>query len=172
MRAKERRREIAALLMSESKPQAGGVLAERFGVSRQIIVQDIAALKASGYEINATHFGYVLKKAPLLQREFKVKHESSQTEDELSRIIACGGFVADVFVWHRVYGKIAVALNLYSEAQVKQFIKGVRAGKSTELMHLTDGEHYHTVRADSEEILDAVEHTLREGGYLMLDHKV
>ena len=42
---------------------------------------------ASGYEINATHFGYVLKKAPLLQREFKVKHESAQTEDELACII-------------------------------------------------------------------------------------
>lgn len=169
MRAKERRKEIAALLLSESEPQAGGVLAKRFGVSRQIIVQDIAALKESGYEILATHYGYVLKKAPLVERIFKVQHESEHTEDELLCIVENGGIVADVFVWHRVYGKITAPLNIFSREQVQQFMEGVRSGRSTELMHITGGYHFHTVRADSVKILDDVEDALRARGYIAED---
>ena len=77
-----------------------------------------------------------------------------------------GGTVADVFVWHKVYGRMHAPLNIYSRAQVKQFIDGVRTGKSTELMAVTGGYHYHTIRAESESVLDRIEKALSEKGFL------
>lgn len=167
MKAEERRKGIAALLISEQKPISGGALSQRFGVSRQIIVQDIAVLKAAGYDILSTHQGYIMQKAPLTERVFKLRHTKEQTEDELSCIVDLGGTVVDVFVWHKVYGKIEAPLNIFSRLQVKQFLEGVRSGKSTELMDITGGYHYHTVRADSEETLDRIFQALRERNYIV-----
>ncbi len=156
MRAEERRKAMAEALMSSKTPLSGAQLAKMYDVSRQIIVQDIGMLKAAGYEILSTHQGYVLQKTPLYERVFKVRHTKDETEDELTRIVALGGVVVNVFVWHRVYGKIEASLNIFSQHHVKQFIDGVRSGKSTELMSITDGYHYHTIRAESEEILDQI----------------
>ena len=167
MKAAERRKAIAARLMSEKEAVSGSMLSEEFQVSRQIIVQDIAILKGTGYEILSTHNGYVLQTSPLKERVFKVWHTTENTEDELNCIVNLGGMVADVFVWHKVYGKITAPLNIFSEFQVKQFIEGVRSGKSTELMHVTSGYHYHTVQADSEEILDRIGAALEKKGYLV-----
>lgn len=165
MKADDRRKEIANFLISEKKPIPGGELAKRFGVSRQIIVQDISLLKAAGFEILATHQGYIVCQTPFVERVFKVCHTSEQTEDELNLIVDLGGTVVDVFVWHRVYGKVEARLNIFSRLGVKQFIEGVRSGKSTELMHITGGYHYHTVRAESEEILDRIGKALDDGIY-------
>ena len=167
MKADERRKAIVTLLMAENRPVAGGKLAERFDVSRQIIVQDIAVLKASGYDILSTHSGYIVQKAPLVERVFKLWHTNEDTEDELSSIVGLGGTVVDVFVWHKVYGKVEAQLNIFSELQVRQFIEGVRSGKSTELMDITGGYHYHTVRAESEDVLDNIEKTLKEKKFLV-----
>ena len=68
MKAAERRKAIAARLMSEKEAVSGSTLSEEFQVSRQIIVQDIAILKGTGYEILSTHNGYVLKTSPLKER--------------------------------------------------------------------------------------------------------
>ena len=157
MKADERRKEIAAYLMSQKNPVSGGNLSERFGVSRQIIVQDISVLKAAGYEILSTHSGYVVQHSPQVTRVFKVRHTKEQTEDELTTVVSHGGVVEDVFVWHKVYGKIEAILNISTPEQVQEFMAGIRAGKSAELlMNVTDGYHYHTVRADTEEILDKI----------------
>lgn len=167
MKADDRRKEIACLLMSEQKPIAGGELAKRFGVSRQIIVQDIAIMKALGYEILSTHNGYVIQKSPLVERVFKLRHTTEQTEDELNSIVDLGGTVVDVYVWHKVYGKMEAKLNIFSRLHVKQFIEGVRTGKSSELMNITGGYHYHTVRAESEEILDEIHKMLESKKYIV-----
>ena len=74
--------------------------------------------------------------------------------------------MVDVFVWHKVYGKLSAYLNIFSRLHIKQFIEGVRSGKSTELMNITGGYHYHTVRAESEEILDRIEKALDEKNYI------
>lgn len=81
-------------------------------------------------------------------------------------IVKLGGAVVDVFVWHKVYGKMEAKLNIFSNLQVKQFIEGVRTGKSSELMNITGGYHYHTIRAESEEILNQIERVLEECGYI------
>ncbi len=169
MNATERRKEIAALLISENHPVTGGQLSDLFHVSRQIIVQDIAFLKTAGYEIFSTHNGYVIKASPLNLKEriFKVRHTSDQTFDELSTIVSLNGIVADVFVWHKVYGKIRADLNIFSHHGIEKFLDGIKSGKSTELMHITSGYHYHTVRAESEEILDQIASSLKEKNYIV-----
>lgn len=167
MKANDRRKEIVNLLISEQKPISGGELSKRFGVSRQIIVQDISVLKAGGFEILSTHNGYVVHQTPFAERVFKVYHSTEQTEDELNLIVDLGGTVVDVFVWHKVYGKVEAKLNIFSRLHVKQFIEGVRSGKSTELMNITGGYHYHTVRAESEEILDQIGKALGDERYIV-----
>ena len=166
MKAQERRNSIVNFLLAEDKAISGGELSEKFGVSRQIIVQDINVLKGLGYEILSTHNGYIIQKSPLKERVLKMHHTTEQTEDELSLIVGLGGTVVDVFVWHKVYGKMEAKLNIFSDLHVKQFIEGVRTGKSSELMNITGGYHYHTIRADSEEILDRIENILKERGYI------
>ena len=166
MKAQERRKTIINILLSEDRPIPGGELSEKCGVSRQIIVQDIAVLKGQGFDILSTHNGYLVQKSPFKDRVFKVKHSTEQTEDELSTIVELGGTVVDVFVWHKVYGKMSAPLNIFSELQIKQFIEGIRAGKSTELMNITSGYHYHTVRAEKEETLDLIAEVLSKKGYI------
>lgn len=167
MKGNERRKALIELLLSEQKAISGRMLAKRLMVSRQVIVQDIALLKADGYDILSTHYGYVMQKTPLVERVFKVKHTSEETEEELSLIVSLGGTVSNVFVWHKVYGKIEAKLNIFSPLHVKQFIEGVRTGASVELMHITGGYHYHTVFAESEERLNAISAALDARGFLV-----
>ena len=171
MKAKDRKRAIINLLITKKQAITGGELSKTFGVSRQIIVRDISSLKEAGYDIISTHFGYLLQNPPFAERVFKFFHTGEQTEDELNTIVDLGGSVADVFVEHKVYGKISVPLNLFSRASVNQFIEGVRTGKSSELMNITGGYHYHTIYADSEEILDNIEKVLTEKKYIISDTK-
>lgn len=167
MKVAERRKAIVNLLLSAKEPISGGELAQRFHISRQIIVQDITVLKGTGYEILSTSQGYVMQRSPLAERVFKVRHTTDQTEDELSCIVDLGGTVVDVFVWHKVYGRIDAPLNIFSQMHIKQFLEGVRTGQSTELMHITGGYHYHTVRAESEAVLDRIEVALAERNYIV-----
>ena len=166
MKARERRNSIVNLLLSQTDAISGSALSERFGVSRQIIVQDITVLKSMGYDILSTHNGYIMQKSPLKERVLKLYHTTEQTEDELSLIVNLGGTVVDVFVWHKVYGKMAAKLNIFSPLQVKQFIEGVRTGKSSELMNITGGYHYHTISAENDEILNRIELALSERNYI------
>ena len=167
MNSDERREKIIKLITESHDALSGGALAKKLGVSRQVIVQDIAILKAAGSDILSTNKGYVLGNAyPEYTRVFKVRHTNEQTEDELTAIVDMGGTVEDVFVWHRLYGKIDVKLAISSRRGVKQYVEGLQSGKASELMNRTSGYHYHTVRADSEETLDLIEKTLEEKGYI------
>lgn len=166
MNVAERRERIMELITTSDEPVSGSVLSQKLDVSRQVIVQDIAILKASGYEILSTNKGYVVNNASPHTRVFKVHHTNEQTEDELNLIVDIGGTVEDVFVWHRVYGRIEAKLNISSRRNVQQCIEGLVSGKSTALMNITSGYHYHTVKADSNETLDLIEKALEERGYL------
>ncbi len=167
MKVAERRKAIVNLLLSAKGPVSGGELAQKFDISRQIIVQDITVLKGTGCQILSTNQGYIMQKSPFSERVFKVRHTTEQTEEELSCIVALGGTVVDVFVWHKVYGRIEATLNISSPMHIKQFLEGVRTGQSTELMHITGGYHYHTVRADNENVLDRIENALNKRNYIV-----
>lgn len=166
MKADKRRQTIADYLLANEKAITGAVLAREFGVSRQIIVQDISALKTAGYDIIPTHYGYVLRKAPQAERVIKTFHTTDQTKEELSLIVSLGGSIVNVFVWHKVYGKLEAKLGISTHEDIDRFIEGVRSGTSVELMHITGGHHYHSVRAQSEEILDRIEAEMDAMGYI------
>lgn len=131
MNAVERRQEIVRLITTNDEAMSGSMLAKELDVSRQVIVQDIALLKAAGYEILSTNKGYVINDVAAHTRVFKVYHTNDQTEDELTTIVDIGGTVVDVFVWHRVYGKIEAKLNVASRRNVQQCIEGLVSGKSS-----------------------------------------
>ena len=166
MDTRERRNEIIRLITESETPLSGSALAKMLGVSRQIIVGDIALLKASGHDIISTSRGYIVSDPKACIRVFKLHHTDEQTEDELNTIVDLGGTVVDVFVWHRVYGKIEAKLNISSRLGVAKCVEGLRSGKSVALMNITSGYHYHTVKAESEETLDLIEHALKEKDYI------
>ena len=101
-----RRAGILAALRPGAEPQSAGALGEKFGVSRQVIVQDIALLRASGASVISTNRGYVLSSPPRAERVFKVRHTEAEVGEELELIVRLGGTVKDVSVSHRVYGNI------------------------------------------------------------------
>ena len=107
MMADERRKEIVSLMMRTQKAISGGQISEQLGVPRQIIVQDIYALKAAGYDIISTHNGYFMQTKPLNARVFKVIHSDEDVEKELNLIVDLGGTIQDVFIYHKVYNKVA-----------------------------------------------------------------
>ncbi len=171
MDTENRRYQILNLLENQQKPVSGTVLSRLFGVSRQVIVQDIALLRAENKEILSTNKGYVLFKqtenSGNVKRVFRVTHSLENMENELNCIVDNGGFVLDVLVDHDLYGKISGPLHLGNRADVAEFIQKVKVSKSKPLKVLTDEIHYHTVEAKSEEILDRIEKRLNELGMLV-----
>ena len=167
MKAEKRREEILSLMGNTENPLPAGVLAERFNVSRQVIVQDIAILRANGYDVTATNRGYVLTTKVRATRIFKCRHTFSEIVDEGVLIIEAGGRVEDISVNHRLYGRISARLGLYSRTHVEELYRSLVSGASKPLMSVTDGYHYHTVSADSEEALNEIESKLREKGFLI-----
>lgn len=166
MNAETRRKGIVDCLISATKPVSASCLAEQFGVSRQVIVQDIAIIRASGLAVSSLARGYVLEKANACQRIFKIYHSDEDVEKELNLIVDAGGIVADVFVYHKFYGIVRGAMNIKSRLHVKRFLEDIASGKSSLLKNVTAGYHYHTIIADSEETLDLIEKNLRENGFL------
>ncbi len=167
MKAHERRKEILSLLGNSSSPIPAGVLSEKFAVSRQVIVQDIAILRANGYDVISTNRGYYIGGAMRAQRVFKCRHRLDELVEEAELIINNGGRVEDVFVNHRVYGRISARLDLITKTHAEELHRSLVSGASKPLMSVTDGYHYHTVSADSEQALDAIENALRERGFLI-----
>ena len=166
MKGIERRKKLVDMLHSQSKPISGDALAAELGVSRQVIVQDIALLRANGLEIISTNRGYYLNKSAKYRRVFKVRHTDTEAEEEMNLIIDLGGRLLDVFVYHRVYGVIKTEMNLRSRWDIQNYLRELTGGKSSFLLNITSGYHYHTVEADSEEILALIKDKLRERGFL------
>lgn len=163
----ERRREIIMELLNTcSEPMSGTSLAGKLGVSRQIIVQDIALLRATNKNILSTNKGYILygrdDGAKTVKRVLAVKHTDDEMREELYSIVDAGARVLDVIVEHDVYGQIAVDLMIGSRKDVDEFMDKIVSDKAKPLKELTGNIHYHTIEAEKEEILDAAENSLRE----------
>ncbi|MCR4717013.1 MAG: transcription repressor NadR [Lachnospiraceae bacterium] len=169
MSGEERREQLLDMLSKAGKnPVAGGILSSTLGVSRQVIVQDIALLRANGVEILSTNRGYILhvSDTSLCSRVFKLHHEVDETEEKFNIIVDLGGSVKDVFVYHRVYGVVRGELNIKSRRDVKKFMETIESGSSELLMTVTSNYHYHTVTAENEEILDLILEALMQRGFL------
>ena len=166
MNTSERREEILCYIKKASDAVSGAVLSKEFGVSRQIIVSDIAYLKSCGNDIIPTNRGYIFNNVKA-ERVVKVVHEDNEIEDELSSIVECGAQVANVFVWHKIYGKIEAPLNITSQRDVQEYMQSLKNGRSGPLKKVTSDYHYHTIEAENDDILDSVESMLKEKGYLV-----
>ena len=167
MKEHERRAEILSLVGNSQNPVSANFLSEKYSVSRQVIVQDIALLRAQGYGVISTNRGYVLGSGLGAERIFKCRHTLQELVKESEIIISLGGKVQDISVNHRVYGKISARLELTSLRHAEELYRSLVSGASKPLMSVTDGYHYHTVCADNEETLDKIENALREAGYLI-----
>ena len=163
MHGSERREQIIRQIQESKAPVSGTKLASLYSVSRQVIVQDIALIRAAGYEIISTNRGYILNQPKTVCRIFKVQHTDEQLEEELNTIV--------VMIHHRVYGKMEAELALSSRRKVGAFMEDIRSGKSSPLKNITSNYHYHKVSADSEETLDLIEQELREKGFLVEERR-
>ena len=174
MTGSERRAQIASLLDSK-RPLSGTELARRLGVSRQIIVQDIALMRAENKNILSTNKGYLLYDSAELtgryRRVFHVRHTTEQVRDELLTITDLGGAVLDVCVEHELYGQIRVDLLIATRADAMEFSDRLEASSGAPLKMLTQDDHYHTVTASSERLLDLIEAELDNKGYLVSNHE-
>ena len=166
MNGTERREQILSILKNSEKPVPGVELARILHVSRQVIVQDMALLRANGVEILSTNRGYVTAEEHSCSRVFKVIHTEKQVEEELNLYVDFGGKVEDVFVYHKVYGVIRADMNIKSRMDVKRYLQDISEGKSTQLMKLTSNYHYHTISAERKEILDMIQEELEKRGFL------
>ncbi len=169
MEGSQRREKLLEILNSRKEPISGTELAKKLGVSRQVIVQDIALLRAVNKNILSTTKGYILyyQEKQKVNRCFLVKHTTEQIEDELLTIVDNGGKVLDVIVSHEIYGEISTNLIISNRQDVYDFIRKIKTKKTVPLKELTDGIHLHTVEADTEAILDNIEAALRRKNYLL-----
>jgi len=169
MEGSKRREQLMKIIKEHGEPISGSELSRMLGVSRQVIVQDIALLRAADINIIATTRGYLIVQSETsrVKRVYKVKHTNEQIEDELCTIVDNGGKILDVLVTHEIYGDITTALIIRNRQDVYDFVKKVADKKIIPLKELTAGIHRHTVEAESEEMLEQIEIALKKKGYLM-----
>ena len=169
---KDRKEALIQLLKESQKPMNGQSLAEHFHVTRQIIVQDIAVLRADGAPILSTNRGYIYKENkvnPFVHKLFKVKHKEEDMEQELLAIVDNGGRVQNILIDHPVYGEIETLLKLSCRRDVEHFLNQVKTCDFRPLSELTDGIHYHLIEAENKQDLLYIEKALDKLGYLVKD---
>lgn len=166
MNGNERRQYLLDTLKNSDVALSGSRLASDLQVSRQVIVQDIALLRANGNDIISTNLGYVLISSTDCRRVFKMQHTDDEVFAELSVIVDYGGKVEDVFVFHKVYGTVRAEMDISTRGDIEDFMESIATGKSSLLMNITSGYHYHTVSAKSVEALEKIQKKLEEKGFL------
>ena len=171
MDANERREEILKTLRDSHEPVKGTDLSEKLGVSRQVIVQDIAILRAKGENILATPQGYLIPKtygkSKLIKTIACIHKNNEDLEDELKIIVDLGGKIVDVIVEHPLYGEIKSQLQIDSRHDLKLFMDSLNKTKAEPLSSLTSGVHLHTIEVENEEIFEKIKNTLLEKNYLI-----
>ena len=166
MNTAERRGEILKILHNADAPVAARELAGKFGVSRQVIVQDLAVIRASMPGILSTTKGYVLQQDSSCSREFKVRHSQDKAAEELNLIVDCGGHVKNISISHRVYGRVSAEMDIRSRQDVNEFVQAINSSHSSVLSSATSGYHYHLIEASSQERLDLIGEQLKKAGFL------
>lgn len=168
MDTEERRVKILEMLQSSSTPISGSMLAKELKVSRQIIVGDIAILRAGNNGIIATNNGYIVEKNEnaVSTATIKVKHKTEDVYDELCSIIDEGGRVKNLIIEHKAYGQIVIDLNIRSRSDAKAYLERLLDADQLHPLTLNNGVHIHTVEADDMLTLIRVQKTLNEKGYL------
>ena len=167
----KRREELLGKLKESNEPIPGRSLAEVFSVSRQVIVQDIALLRAKGEEIQATSRGYIIEetKNQMVEKTIACKHRrgAEDIKKEIETIIKYGGRVKNVIVEHPLYGEIKGLLRIQNQEDLDEFIAEYRRNNVNPLLTLTDGVHLHTIEGLNEDVLKLIEEQLKTKGFLV-----
>lgn len=171
MTGEVRREQMLQMLQQQETPMSGAALAKYFGVSRQVIVQDIALMRAENHPIISTNKGYLCRTQEQQntqpKRVFCVKHTTEQVFEEFVSVLELGGKILDVAVEHELYGQIRVDLLIETIQDAREFVNRMIGCKDNPLKVLTDDCHYHTVAAPSEKLLDLIEKELKSKGFLV-----
>lgn len=168
MSSKKRREDIIKMLIDENRAIKGTELASCFEVTRQIIVKDIAILRAEGKNIIATPDGYILNKdINKIKSIIAVNHESNKTIEELEIVVKYGGIIEDVIVEHPLYGEIKGILMIKNLNDLNKFKNALKEINAKPLSILTNGVHLHTISADSIENMELIKEELKENGFIL-----
>ncbi|MDD3504414.1 MAG: transcription repressor NadR [Eubacteriales bacterium] len=168
MLADTRRKKIEAMLQEQTIPLSASRLAREFSVSRQVIVGDIALIRAAGTDIEATPRGYLLKRFDNsgFTGTIACKHSKEAMHDELYIIVDLGGKILDVIVDHPIYGQLTGQLQLSSRYDVDQFLRKIEKEHAEPLSRITDGVHLHTVQCPDKSTYNRIIEALRDQGIL------
>ncbi len=168
MESAERREYIIRLLKRAGNAVTGTELSQACDVSRQIIVGDMAILRAQGIKIISTPRGYQLieTREKSERRIFVCCHGEEQMQSELEAIVDNGGIVHNVVIEHEVYGTLEGSLNLRSRRDVRQYIKKMKDSKAELLSRISGGIHTHLVTAETAEEIEAIGEALNSLGVL------
>lgn len=161
MDSEARRRALAGRLSAANGPLSAASLARELSVSRQIIVGDVALLRAGGLDITATPRGYLLPRPPAGEKcTFACRHRADQMAEELNAMVDQGCTVLDVIVEHPIYGQLTGPLRLSSRYDVAQFVARCEEEDAAPLSQLTEGVHLHTVLCPDQRAAERVREAL------------
>lgn len=169
MKADERRNGIIKMLIREKGAIKGTTLAETFNVTRQIIVKDIAILRAKGTNIIATPDGYMVNddSSNRVKSIIAVNHNDEDVIKELEIVVKYGGIIEDVIVEHPLYGEIKGILMIKNLNDLNKFKNSLKQINAKPLSILTNGVHLHTISADSFENMNLIKEELKENGFIL-----
>ncbi|MGI6170017.1 MAG: transcription repressor NadR [Christensenellales bacterium] len=166
-----RRKRLSERIAAANGPLTGAELSAELGVSRQVVVQDVALLRATGVNIVATPAGYILINPSDYQRPARVftcRHNTLENARiELLIMVECGGKVRDVIIEHPIYGDLTGQLMLSTREAVETLITRLGQAGAAPLSTITEGFHMHTVEADTKDQLDQMETRLRQAGIIV-----
>ena len=170
MNSVDRRESIIKLLLESNEPIKGSVIARRYLVTRQVIVKDIAILRAKGENIIATPDGYIInKKENKVKAIIAVTHNEEEMFNEMSIVIKYGGTIEDVIVEHPLYGEIAAMLMIKNYNELSKFVQKCQDQKAKLLSVLTNGVHLHTISAESEDDINLIISELKKHNFIVSD---
>lgn len=166
MNATQRRDKIIEILSNSKAPISATALSKEFSVSRQVIVGDIALIRAFGLDVFATPRGYLLRNTDEIENKLiktiACKHGIDKLQDELYTIIDNGCAILDVIVEHPIYGQLTGPLHIFSRYDVDEFVKKVMNYCAQPLSSLTEGIHLHTISCPNEDaynrVIEALNH--------------
>lgn len=173
MTSEERRENIESILKNNKDPITATALAKKFSVSRQVIVGDIALMRATGQKISATPRGYVLNPDPEANDyvfTIACLHDNDSMAKELYTIVDNGGTILDVTVEHPVYGEISGALQISTRYDTDMFLEKIKTNEVQPLMRLTGGIHIHKIKCKNEAAEHRIIEALRKEN-ILLDEK-
>lgn len=167
----ERQQQLLEVLNRKQDAVTGSDLASQMGVTRQVVVHDIAILRAAGHPILSTPRGYWLQPQSTLKNRYvlAVSHPPDLTQTELTILVDHGIHVLDVAVEHPLYGELRGSLHLASRRDVAFFMEQLKNAGATLLSSLTDGEHLHTVECSDLQSLNEASAKLRAAGIRVFD---